>query len=39
VKENEKMKSDKIELFIRYFIDGLMGRGKALDIFKLFGKV
>jgi hypothetical protein len=29
------MECDKTELFIRHFIDSLMGRGESLDIFKL----
>jgi hypothetical protein len=32
------MKSDKIELFILYFIDGLMGRSESLDILKFVEK-
>jgi hypothetical protein len=31
---NCRLRSDKIELFVRYFIDDLMARGRALNIFK-----
>jgi hypothetical protein len=35
---NENCRLRKIELFVRYFIDGLMGWGMVLDIFKFIVK-